>query len=159
MPLYPREPLHASVSSPRPLFTNTTTTAVASPTPRSALGTPIRRLSDAASDTSSTWSCLSPRDICPLPPTVSVVTAHRTRRTPNPGVYICKGEGHLPRHSWIVAGRLVEFPFPETPLGAMHPQTSRKPNTDEVPRPPIPIPASVSAGPSREGSVGSSDSF
>lgn len=154
MPLHPCEPTHASASSTRPLFT---TTAVAAPPSRSAPGTPIRRLSDAASDT-STRSRLSLRDTCPLPPTVSVVTAHRTRRTPNPGVYICKGEGHSLRHSWIVAGRLVEFPFPETPLGAMHPPT-RKPNTDAAPRPPIPIPASLSAVSSREGSVGSGDSL
>ncbi|KAK8089006.1 hypothetical protein PG997_003967 [Apiospora hydei] len=44
-------------------------------------------------------------------PSVSPVTAHRTKRTISPGVYISKGEGHSVRHSWIIDGRLVEFPF------------------------------------------------
>ncbi|KAK8056208.1 hypothetical protein PG993_001435 [Apiospora rasikravindrae] len=86
---------------------------------------PTRRPSDSssissASSSSGSWKC--PRSICamspaseayspPSPPSVSPVTAHRTKRTISPGVYICKGEGHSVRHSWIIDGRLVEFPF------------------------------------------------
>ncbi|KAK8049628.1 hypothetical protein PG994_011358 [Apiospora phragmitis] len=84
---------------------------------------PTRRHSDSSSTSSSSscsWKC--PRSLCamspaseayspPSPPSVSPVTAHRTKRTISPGVYISKGEGHSVRHSWIIDGRLVEFPF------------------------------------------------
>ncbi|KAK6842020.1 hypothetical protein PG995_001099 [Apiospora arundinis] len=50
----------------------------------------------------------------PSPASVSPITAHRTQRTISPGVYISKGEGHSVRHSWIIDGRLVEFPFAAT---------------------------------------------
>ncbi|ETS87194.1 hypothetical protein PFICI_01022 [Pestalotiopsis fici W106-1] len=73
--------------------------------------------------TSPSWNsrflcAMSPSDASPRtghlsPPTPSSITAYPTRRTISPGVYICKGEGHSVRHSWIVGGRLVEFPFPE----------------------------------------------
>lgn len=87
---------------------------------------PARRDSSSSSSSSSSscsWKC--PRSICamspaseayspPSPPSVSTITAHRTQRTLSPGVYISKGEGHSVRHSWIIDGRLVEFPFAAT---------------------------------------------
>lgn len=96
------------------------------------------------SDTSSRTAHLSP-------PTSSSVNAYPTRRTISPGVYICKGEGHSVRHSWIVGGRLVEFPFPELHDHDHHhgqqqqqypDEERRKHHMEEGTRPPISIPSS-----------------
>ncbi|KAK8114581.1 uncharacterized protein PG998_000928 [Apiospora kogelbergensis] len=88
---------------------------------------PTRRDSSSSlsSSSSSSSSCKCPRSLCamspaseayspPSPASVSHITAHRTQRTISPGVYISKGEGHSVRHSWIIDGRLVEFPFAAT---------------------------------------------
>ncbi|KAI4598531.1 hypothetical protein KJ359_002942 [Pestalotiopsis sp. 9143b] len=95
------------------------------------------------SDVSSRTAHLSP-------PTSSSVNAYPTRRTISPGVYICKGEGHSVRHSWIVGGRLVEFPFPELRDHDHHhgqqqqysDEQRRKHHMEEGTRPPISIPSS-----------------
>jgi hypothetical protein len=94
-----------------------------------------------------------PSRAAPLsPPASSPIVAQPTRRI-NPGVYICKGEGHSLRHSWIVGGRLVEFPFPESHT---HDDLySRKHHVEEDTRPPIPIPTGVSRRPGESSSNGS----
>ncbi|KAH8676126.1 hypothetical protein BX600DRAFT_494514 [Xylariales sp. PMI_506] len=92
-----------------------------------------------------------------LPPASSPVTAFPTKRTISPGVYISKGEGHSVRHSWIVGGRLVEFPFPES-----QPRDNRYNSqaVDPVSRSgPISIPTSSIRRPSQASSSSSSSSF
>lgn len=113
--------------------------------------------SSEKSTSSSSWksrylcAMTSPSDASfrtgPLsPPTPSSINAHPTKRTINPGVYICKGEGHSVRHSWIVGGRLVDFPFPETrSLHDGNPdEQQRKHQMDEGTRPPVSVPGAGS---------------
>lgn len=45
-----------------------------------------------------------------LEPVLSPVTACRGRPPVSPGVYISKGESAPASRSWVVGGRLVEFP-------------------------------------------------
>ncbi|KAK9773927.1 putative Ig-like domain-containing protein [Seiridium cardinale] len=78
----------------------------------------------------------------PLSPPTPSITAYPAKRTISPGVYICKGEGHSIRHSWILGGRLVDFAFPETRKDHHGPvdEQQRPHNLEEGTRPPISIP-------------------
>ncbi|KAH8204375.1 hypothetical protein TruAng_001426 [Truncatella angustata] len=124
--------------------------------PGSSHGTSTYRDNKRSTESiTSSWNsrflcAMSPSDVShrtgPLPPpTPSSVTAYSTKRTINPGVYICKGEGHSVRHSWIVGGRLVEFPFPESRSYDGHTdEHQRKHYMEEGTQPPISIPSSGS---------------
>lgn len=76
------------------------------------------------------------------PPALSPVLGYPAKRVISPGVYISKGEGHSLRHSWIIGGRLVDFPFPETHSDDGR-SAQKRDNLNENTRSAVPIPIPI----------------